>query len=134
MLNVYISGPMSGYPDFNDAAFTAAEEMIAEAGHNPVNPHRLDVEHGYVEGTDLDDWSVSPGARAQYLVRDFRAMTGCDSIYMLDGWGQSLGAQCELVVAVMMDMPVITFQTPMPLERALAWAWEGAWEHVFALV
>ena len=39
-MRVYIAGPMRGYPDFNKAAFDAAELLLKEIGHDPVNPSR----------------------------------------------------------------------------------------------
>ncbi|MFA5027645.1 MAG: DUF4406 domain-containing protein, partial [Candidatus Methylomirabilota bacterium] len=38
VVRVYISGPMTGIPEYNRAAFLAAEARLRALGLEPVNP------------------------------------------------------------------------------------------------
>ena len=41
MMSIYVSGPMTGKPGNNVAAFNAAARMLREAGHFVINPAEL---------------------------------------------------------------------------------------------
>lgn len=85
-MKVYIAGPITGQPNWNRTSFTAAEERLIEAGHDPVNPHKL-----HNGRTDL--------SHGEYMRTDLRALLDCDAIHMLPGWGRSKGARVEREVA-----------------------------------
>lgn len=81
----YVSGPMIGHPQHNYPAFYAAAALLRERGHAVVNP------------AEINDPSNS---RIECLRNDVRAMVDCDSIYLLKGWHDSLGACLELHIAI----------------------------------
>lgn len=84
---VYISGPITGRPDGNQAAFYSAAERLIEEGALPVNPHDV----GYL---------LPPGSSwLDYMRVDIKALVDCDEIYMLRGWWRSRGARLEWVIA-----------------------------------
>jgi hypothetical protein len=83
---VYLSGPMTGLPDFNYPAFMAEAARLRAAGRVVVNP----AEFGEVPGFE---WH-------QYLRRDIRLLTACTAIHMLPGWSKSKGARLEHHIAV----------------------------------
>ena len=89
---VYISGPMSGYEDFNCPAFDRAEAKLRKRGWRTINP----ADHGIVP-----DWSWG-----DYLRLDIRELSYCDSIYMLNGWASSKGARLERHIAKELGMTV----------------------------
>lgn len=80
---IYISGPMSGYEDFNRPAFARAAAALRELGHQVVSPPEV---------TDSTDWIEAMRA-------DIKALCDCTAIAMLPGWTQSRGAQIELRIA-----------------------------------
>jgi len=84
-VRVYISGPMTGIPEYNRAAFLAAEARLRALGLEPVNPW----DFGEVPGWDHYD----------YMRRDIPALATCGAIYMLRGWLRSRGARKEWAVA-----------------------------------
>ena len=84
-MTVYISGPMTGIPEYNRAAFDASYWRLAQSGYQPVNPWSF----GEVKG-----WT-----HFDYMRRDIAALAGCDAIYMLPGWLRSRGARKEWLVA-----------------------------------
>lgn len=81
----YLSGPMTGMPDLNRAAFTEAAAMLRKRGVQVTNP----AENGL---PDDATW-------AQHLCTDIRDMMDCNAIHMLPGWSASKGARLEHHIA-----------------------------------
>jgi len=91
-MKVYISGPMTGYPDYNRPAFHERAEKIRALGHIPLNPASLDL---------------GPGATwKQYMREDIKMLMGADAIDRLGGWNVSPGATFENMVAETVGIPV----------------------------
>ena len=78
---VYISGPITGVENylFN---FNKAEEYLKGLGYNVINPAKF---NSILPELDYE----------QYMKVDFALLDLCDSIYMLDGWRDSKGANRE---------------------------------------
>jgi len=89
---IYLSGPMTGLPEFNFPAFHAAEMELRGQGLDVVNP----AEHEEEEGRD---W-------AYYLRRDIRLLMDCNAIHMLTGWKKSRGASLEYHIAMQLAFTV----------------------------
>lgn len=83
---VFISGPMSGYPDWNKPAFMRAESELKAAGFSVFNPAWLNVDEHW---TNQDLMAI-----------DLAALSRCDYIYQLEGWENSKGARAEYMAAV----------------------------------
>lgn len=92
-MKVYISGPMTGYPDFNYPAFNDAANYLRSIGHEPLNPADLPVTPGMT-------W-------ADYLRADLILVAQADAIAVLPGWETSRGAQLEVHIAHALAMPVL---------------------------
>jgi len=89
---IYIAGPMSGLPDFNLPAFTAAADALRAVGFGAVNPGR----HGRRPGwTWLD-----------YMRAAIHDLIDCDAVALLPGWEKSRGACIERDLAVALGLPV----------------------------
>lgn len=84
--NIYIAGPISGHDiEERRAAFAAVERMLREEGLEVVNPL---------------NWPFPEGCtHEQYMRVDIALLIGCDYIYLMKGWDESLGASTEFVVA-----------------------------------
>jgi hypothetical protein len=93
---IYISGPMTGIPEFNFPAFNAAAERLRAEGHAVVNPAELDVQ----DAGKAMEW-------ADYLRRDIKALMDCKAIALLPGWDKSRGATLEHYIATKLGMRVI---------------------------
>lgn len=89
---VYISGPMTGLPEFNFPAFNAKAAELRAAGHDVINP----TEHGEDGCTE---WH-------EFLRKDIRLLMDCYAIHMLPGWENSKGARLELHIARELGMRV----------------------------
>ena len=83
---VYLSGPMTGLPDFNYLAFIAEAARLRAAGHTVVNPAEYAAMPHF-------EWH-------EYLRRDIRLLTTCSAIHMLPDWSRSKGARLEHHIAV----------------------------------
>jgi Domain of unknown function (DUF4406)/Domain of unknown function (DUF6378) len=104
---VYLSGPMTGIPEYNFPAFNAAAKKMREAGFDVLNPAELF--DGKADRT-----------REEYFRHDFKNVAECDIVLLLPDWEKSVGAVKELIAARecgcaiwrWLDGPVDT--TPVP--------------------
>lgn len=90
MTRLYLSGPMSGIPDFNFPAFNAEAARLRALGWTVENP----AENPKVEG---DRWEL-------YMRQAITQMMLCDVIALLPGWGASRGANVEVYLARQLGM------------------------------
>lgn len=79
---VYISGPITGVPDFRERFQAAADQLLA-MGHTVVNPAGME---SLVDGEVTYDL---------ILQMDLALLDCCDAICMLPGWEASNGARAE---------------------------------------
>jgi hypothetical protein len=95
MKRVYISGPITGMRDKNRKAFAKAAEVLRKTLNvdTVINPHDI-----VLEGSPT--WE-------DYMKADLREMLTCDTVVMLDGWGEGRGATLEEYVARQLGMRVI---------------------------
>ncbi|HAT1683822.1 TPA: DUF4406 domain-containing protein [Klebsiella oxytoca] len=92
MAVIYIAGPMSGYPDFNRTAFAMTATNLAAKGHTVLNPALLPDGLAYEQYMDIA-----------------LAMLRCaDTIWFLDNWEHSTGAQAEHAVADALGLEIYT--------------------------
>ena len=101
-MRVYVSGPMTGYPDYNLASFRWATEMLNKLGGVVgVNPGA----RGEIEGYEWSD----------YMRDALVILTTCQGVALLDGWIDSRGANLEYQVARELGMDI------RPLDD---WLWQ----------
>lgn len=82
-MRVYISGPMRGINNDNEAAFREAAHKLRARGHDPINPA--------LNPTGL--------TLSEYMRIDLTFIEACDAILLLPGWQFSMGAKVELAYA-----------------------------------
>ncbi|MCI1962860.1 MAG: DUF4406 domain-containing protein [Ancrocorticia sp.] len=80
-MRIYISGPMSKLPNYNRAAFAAAERNLTQRGHEVLNPARIRLSANA-------SWE-------DYMRIAIRLLTHADAVCLLPGWEGSLGATIE---------------------------------------
>ena len=92
---VYLSGPMTGLPDYNRAAFNLRAEAFRAAGYTVNNPAEISVTHGTNKSYGF------------YFRRAMRMLLNSDVVYVFGDITESKGALMELDVAKMAEMPII---------------------------
>ena len=97
--HIYLSGPMTGLPDYNRPAFAEAADKLRSEGKSVFNP-------GDIGPTE----NIMP--RAWYMRKDLEALMKSDSVYLLPGWEKSPGAQLEVEIAKELELPIIQYSHP----------------------
>lgn len=98
---VFLSGPMTGLPDFNREGFAEARRACEAMGATVVfNPREA--------------WGHTDKDRSWYMRRDLHRLTLSDGdepmfdlVVQLDGWEHSNGAWCESRVAEECGIPCV---------------------------
>ena len=103
---VYLSGPMTGLPDFNRPAFHAAAAALRAQGHVVINPAEVDL------GPDAS-WA---DYMRIHLAEIARRVT---RVFVLPGWESSRGAQLEVHVARALGLPVVPVPEPVDPDAAV---------------
>lgn len=83
---IYLSGPMTGYPEFNYPEFNRVAQLLRDAGNFVYNPAEFDWQ---------DEFPIRK-AFAEYTA--FICLEA-DKIVLLSGWENSLGVSAELALA-----------------------------------
>ncbi len=94
MTAIYLSGPMTGLPDYNYPAFNEAAAQLREFGFRVLNPAEL-------FGGD------TTRSRSEYLKADLLVLIqDAELVVTLPEWEQSQGARLEVEVAFQLGLPV----------------------------
>ena len=105
---VYIAGPMTGIEEYNYPAFNAAAARWRAAGWQVFNP----AEHELPTAEQEASLTVDE-IRALYMRKDIEWVMQSDAVALLPGWQNSKGAQAEVAVARILNLPIldaITFE------------------------
>lgn len=93
-LKVFLSGPMTGYENFNFKKFDDVADRLSKAGVDVVNP--AGICRKYKKEKVLADKSVFDAMIAEQQ----EAEKTCTGILLLDGWEASKGVRLELKTAL----------------------------------
>lgn len=104
--NVYLSGPMRGYPDFNFPRFEHVSTLIRlnKPDDKLVSPHELDCEIENIGRFNPNDFDPSSNDDVKQhlrsvLKRDAEVVLNSDLVLTLDNWEESKGACAEVMLA-----------------------------------
>lgn len=98
-MKIYLSGPMTGLPQYNYPAFHAAAGVLRSQGHEVYNPAEFPFEG------DLDAFPIRE-AFAEYCEYICKQ---ADTIILLEGWEASKGVSAELALAKNCGLQVIEY-------------------------
>jgi hypothetical protein len=93
MTKLYLSGPMTGLPEFNYPAFREATKTLRDKGFDVFDPSEM-------FGGD------SSRDKSEYMREDIKALLDCSLVVLLPGWENSEGAKLEVEVARQCNIPV----------------------------
>ena len=102
--HIYLSGPMTGLPDYNRPAFDAVAEELRAQGVSVFNPADIGPRE-----------NIMP--RAWYMRRDIEGLLKSETVYVLPGWGKSKGAKLEIEIAKQLEMPIVFTSQPRKNKR-----------------
>ena len=92
-ITLYLSGPMTGKPEFNYPAFHAAAKRLRGMGYFVLNP---------AESFDGD----TSRPREDYMRKDIEMLLQADMVALLPGWEKSKGVAVELAVATSLGLVI----------------------------
>ena len=101
MKRIYLSGPMTGLPGLNFAAFHTMTTNLRAGGHTVTNPAELNPDGG--------TWN-------DCMRRDIAALMDCDTVATLPGWEHSKGARLEVLIAERLGMTVVNAHDLVTME------------------
>lgn len=91
---IYISGAITGTNDFIER-FAKAQKELETQGYAVMNP------------AHANSYMPDDATYEEYMKISFCLLDMCDSIYMLNGWEKSCGANREYGYALAKDMTII---------------------------
>lgn len=96
----YLSGPMTGYPEYNYPEFERVKKILEKQGYRIESPHECEPEP---EGTPENElWE-------KMMLKCMKKMENCTAIILMEGWPESRGARRELEYAIHHGWPVFYF-------------------------
>lgn len=120
---VYLSGPMTGHPEFNYPAFHVAAAALRAAGYVVYSPAE-DAEGNAIDRTGLTghEKAVDIGFDLRAAFADYarHITTDADAVAVLPGWLTSPGARAEVALAEALRLPVFDALTGEALTPTLA--------------
>lgn len=126
--NLYLAGPMRGYPKFNFPAFDAQAAILRRLGFTVVSPADIDREEGFNPSVGLPEGEEETFAR-QAIIRDVEAICKLDAVVVLPGWEKSRGSAVEVATARFLGIPVLDALTLEPIEAAIGPATQTSIRH-----
>lgn len=94
MARVYVSGPISNAPDYL-INFAGAKSRLLRCGYEVVNPAQMCLS------------LPNTFSHNEYMEVCMAALKACDTIYLLNGWQNSVGAKIEAEYALFNNYTMI---------------------------
>lgn len=95
---IYLSGPMTGYPEYNFPLFNSTAKWLRESGHRVYNPAEFP-----------NNWTEKADVRKAFASYCAFICLEATAIVMLPGWTASKGAVIELGLAEKCKLRVYRF-------------------------
>jgi hypothetical protein len=103
-MKAYISGPITGMPDYNFIAFNRAETKLKNQGYEVFNPVKID------NGSTDRPWEF-------YMRLCLKELPDCNVLFVLPGWEKSKGASFEVQIAKALKIPIINIETDKEIQE-----------------
>lgn len=118
--DVYIAGPMTGYPQFNFPAFEEAARTLRALGIKVISPAEMDEELGIADAAKASTTGqldaagkIGGNTWGDLLARDVKIIADQvkDGVVVLQHWERSKGAKLEVTVALLAGKHVYQYHT-----------------------
>ena len=111
-MKLYISGPMTGVPDYNRGQFNRVAQELRNQGHEVLNPAELDDPQEIRQQIEEQGYAA---VWAEVLSRDVEAIlcNGIEGLVLLPRWWDSPGARLEVLAAMSAGLKLLS---PVGLE------------------
>ena len=96
-MKIFLSGQMTGRPNFAYEEFTQVTSYLRSLGHEVVNP--AEISNGETHY-----------ARSHYMWHSLMGLLSCEALVQLPGWQESRGATTEYRVAVETGMDIYSLE------------------------
>lgn len=100
-MKVYLGGPMTGHPEHNYPAFTAAAAVLRAKGYEVINPAEND------DGDASNTWDY-------YMRQNIIHILNVDAIIVLPGWEDSFGCTFECLLGYLLKVPSYEYSPQGP--------------------
>lgn len=95
-MKIYISGKMTGMPNFNYPRFNEVASRLREIGHDVLNP-----------AENFEGATDHPEGRKAFMRADIEHVLQVDALVMLPGWESSKGARLEVDIARELELQIL---------------------------
>lgn len=111
-MNIFVSGPMRGFAEFNFPEFARVTEWLRSQGHTVFSPAEHELTLGF-DPTGLAGTSEELEGLTFDLRRALRdeltwLLDNADCVVVLDGWDKSSGARAEVSAAKAIGVTVLS--------------------------
>ena len=96
MDKMYLSGPMTGFPNYNHELFNRVAYEFRQVGFSVCSP------------AEFFDGDVTK-ERKEYMREAVKYMLEADTIVLLPGWQESKGARLEAAIATELDLTIVEY-------------------------
>jgi nucleoside 2-deoxyribosyltransferase len=109
-MNIYLAGPMRGYPNLNFRAFDTAAYTLRREGHYVFSPAENDREKYGINPDDYPTGLEEPKTDVRKLLFDDLEYIckHADAIALLPEWHLSRGTAAEIATATALGLKIIT--------------------------
>ena len=109
--DIYLAGPMTGYPDLNAEAFKRARDQLRAKGYTVFCPSEADIANG------IDSEESAKRGLKYFMSVDIPKVLASKQVALLPGWMMSRGSRIEVFNAMLHDMPIVWASTLAPVTR-----------------
>ena len=96
MDKMYLSGPMTGLPNYNHELFNRVAQEFRQVGFSVCSPAE------FFDGDTTKE-------RKEYMREAVKYMLEADTIVLLPGWQESKGARLEAAIATELDLTIVEY-------------------------
>jgi hypothetical protein len=96
MDKMYLSGPMTGLPNYNHELFNRVAQEFRQVGFSVCSP------------AEFFDGDITK-ERKEYMREAVKYMLEADTIVLLPGWQESKGARLEAAIATELDLTIVEY-------------------------